>query len=138
MSGGSTSPCAAAAAVWDAGRLALQPPARTSSVRRATRLRKDTIPPDRPNPAYAPARRTRNRWQRWHGGAGYGTHGGGKSHAAFRDTSPLRPVPGNLALRQRHAGGRRASYGLLGAERQSGGRSGGLPAWRARGGFGAG
>ena len=54
----------------------------------------------------------------------------GYSHAAFRDPASLRSVPGNLALRQRHAGGRRATHDLLGAERQSRGRAGRVPAWR--------
>ena len=49
-----------------------------------------------------------------------------------RSETPLRSdlFPGNLALRQRHAGGRRAAHDLLGAERQSRGRAGALPAWR--------
>ncbi len=55
----------------------------------------------------------------------------GQSHAAFRDSAPFRPVPRDIALCQRHAGGRWAAHDLLGAERQSRGRARRLPAWRA-------
>ena len=57
-----------------------------------------------------------------------------------RSETPLRSdlFPGDLALRQRHAGRRRAAHDLLGAERQSRRRAGRVPAWRAGRRLGAG
>src|SRR5262249_21874865 len=55
----------------------------------------------------------------WNAASLYGTHATGKSHAAFRDPPSLRPVPGALAFRQRHAGRRWAPHHLLGAKWQS-------------------
>src|SRR5476651_370165 len=51
-------------------------------------------------------------------------------HAALGNPSSLRPLPGDFALLERNAVRRRASHDLLGAEWQSRGRAGRLPAWR--------
>src|SRR5215469_7407680 len=49
-----------------------------------------------------------------------------------------RALPGDRAFRQRRARSRRPAQDVLGAERQSEGRAGGLPPWRTGSGGGAG